>query len=344
MDEGTAAAADSAATLRRLGMALRVSRALHAAAALDLAGLLAGGPRDSASLAAATGTHPGALRRLMRALSAFGVFAEPAPGLFAPTPVSDRLRADAPDSMRAAVLFLAGDTRWRCWGDLLGSLRTGEPAADRVLGMGVFEHYAAHPEEAEVHERAMEGITAAVSRAVLAAYDFSRFRCAMDVGGGNARFLADILAAAPALSGVLFDLPHVAPAARALLEARGLAARCRVEGGSFFEGVPRGADLHVLKQVLHDWDDPRAAAILRACRAALPAGGTLLVVERVMPERAEPGPGADKFLTDLEMLVMTGGMERTEGEFRALLAQGGFAPRRVVPTASVYALIEAVPA
>lgn len=114
MGEGTAAAPDPATTLRRLALALRVSCALHAAAALDLAGLLADGPRDSASLAAATGTHPGALRRLMRALSAFGVFAEPAPGLFAPTPVSDRLRDGAPDSMRAAVLFLAGDTRWRC--------------------------------------------------------------------------------------------------------------------------------------------------------------------------------------------------------------------------------------
>jgi orsellinic acid C2-O-methyltransferase len=273
--------------------------------------------------------HSGALRRLMRALSAFGVFAEPAPGLFAPTPVSDRLRDGAPDSMRAAVLFLAGDTRWRCWGDLLGTLRTGGPAADRVLGMGVFEYYAAHPEEAEVHERAMEGITAVASRAVLAAYDFGRFRCAMDIGGGNARLLADILAATPSLTGVLFDLPHVAPAAQALLAGRGLATRCRVEGGSFFEGVPTGADLHLLMQVLHDWDDDRVVAILRACRAALPTDGTLLVVERVMPERAEPGPGADKFLTDLEMLVMTGGMERTEGEFRALLAEGGFAPRRV---------------
>jgi orsellinic acid C2-O-methyltransferase len=225
MGEGTAAAPDPATTLRRLALALRVSCALHAAAALDLAGLLADRPRGSASLAAATGTHPGALRRLMRALSAFGVFAEPAPGLFAPTPVSDRLRDGAPDSMRAAVLFLAGDTRWRCWGDLLGTLRTGGPAADRVLGMGVFEYYAAHPEEAEVHERAMEGITAVASRAVLAAYDFGRFRCAMDIGGGNARLLADVLAATPSLTGVLFDLPHVAPAAQALLAGRGLALR-----------------------------------------------------------------------------------------------------------------------
>ena len=225
MSEGTAADPDPATTLRRLALALRASRALHAAAVLDLAGLLADGPRDSASLAAATGTHPGALRRLMRALSAFGVFAEPAPGLFAPTAVSNRLRDDAPNSMRATVLFLAGDTRWRCWGDLLGSLRTGGTAADRVLGMGIFEHYAAHPAEAEVHERAMEGITAIASRAVLAAYDFGRFRCAMDIGGGNARQLADILAATPSLTGILFDLPHVAPAAQALLAGRGLAAR-----------------------------------------------------------------------------------------------------------------------
>ena len=133
MTANIATATDPGATLNQLALAMRASRALHAAAVLDLAGLLADGPRDSASLAAATGTHPGALRRLMRALSAFGVFAEPAPGIFAPTPVSDRLRDDAPNSMRSAVLFLAGDTRWKCWGDMLTSLRTGAPAADRVL-------------------------------------------------------------------------------------------------------------------------------------------------------------------------------------------------------------------
>jgi hypothetical protein len=328
--------------LNQLALAMRVSRALHAAAVLDLAGLLADGPRDSASLAAATRTHPGALRRLMRALSAFGVFAETAPGIFAPTPVSDRLRDEAPDSMRAAVPFLAGDTRWKCWGDMLTSLHTGAPAADRVLGMSIFDYYGAHPAEAAVQERAMEGLAAIASRAVLAAYDFGRFRCAMDVGGGNARMLADILAVTPSLIGVLFDLPHVGPAASALLNGRGLAARCRVEGGSFFESVPPGADFHLLKQVLHDWDDERAVAILRACRAALPTDGTLLVIERLMPERAEPGPGAEKFLVDLEMLVMPGGLERTEGEFRALLAGGGFAPRRFIQTSSAYTLIEAV--
>lgn len=344
MSEGTTADPDPAVTLRRLALALRASRALHAAAALDLAGFLVDGPRDSASLAAATGTHPGALRRLMRALSALGVFAEPAPGLFALTPVSDRLRDDVPDSMRALVLFLAGDMRWQCWGDMLGSLRTGGTAADRVLGMGIFEYYSKHPEEAEIHERAMEGITAIASRAVLAAYDFGRFRCAMDIGGGNARQLADILAATPSLTGILFDLPHVAPAAQALLTGRGLAARCSVEGGSFFESVPMGADLHILKQVLHDWDDAHAVAILRNCREALPDNGTLLVIERMMPERAEPGPDTDKFLTDLEMLVMAGGMERTEDEFRTLLAEGGFVLRRVIQTASIYKLIEAVPA
>lgn len=335
---------DPAATLRAMATGFRLSRALHAAAELGLADLLADGPRPAAELAQATGTAPGPLFRLMRALAAAGVFAEVSSGIFGPTALSERLSKGTLGSVRDAVLFAASDLRWRMWGDLMGSLTSGTSAPERLLGRTVFEHYADHPGDAAVHVGAMAAMTAAASRAVLDAYDFSPFRLAMDLGGGNGRFLAEILAATPGLRGVLLDLPHVAAAAGRMLEQAGLAARCDIHGGSFFDPLPPGADLVLLKQVIHDWDDARSLAILRACRVAMAGGGTLLLVERVLPDLAEPGP-IEPYTTDLEMLVMTpGGLERSAAEYRALLAEAGFKLNRVVPTASVLGLLEAVPA
>jgi len=218
---------EPAAALRAMATGFRLSRALHAAAVLDLAGHLAAGPRPAAELAQATGTMPGPLQRLMRTLAAAGVFAEVAPGIFGPTALSERLRKDAPSSVRDAVLFATSDLRWRMWGDLMGSLASGTSAPERLLGMTVFEHYASHPEDAVVHVGAMAAMTATASRALLEAYDFSSYRLAMDVGGGNGRFLADILAATPGLRGRLFDLPHVAAAAGQCWSRRGCRGAAR---------------------------------------------------------------------------------------------------------------------
>jgi SAM-dependent methyltransferase len=332
---------DPAAILLRIAGGMRATQALHAAAALDIAGLLADGPRDGTVLAAACGADPGALRRLMRCLTALGIFAEPEPGHFALTAISGRLRADAPRSLRPAVLWMASDLRWRCWGNLLHSLRTGEPASAPIVGPDVFAWYADHPEDAALHTGAMAIFASAVSAAVIEAYDFTRFARIMDVGGGTGEFLAEVLAATPGLTGVLFDMPHVVAEAPPLLAARGVAGRCDVVGGSFFDAVPGGADVCLLKQVIHDWDDDRAAAVLETCRAALTPDGTLLILERVMPERADGQP-PDPFLLDMEMLVMTpGGRERTEGEFRTLLSRAGLAVRRIVGTTLAVSVIEA---
>ncbi len=173
--------------------------------------------------------------------------------------------------------------------------------------MSIFDYYTVHPEESAIHDGAMAAASRMVSAAVLDAYDFSRFRCVVDVGGGTGQLIGDILRAHPALHGVLFDLPHVVANARDLLTARGVADRCRVESGSFFDAVPAGGDAYLLKQIIHDWDDPRSTAILAMCRGALPPEGTLLVLDRVLPERAEPGQRIEAFLLDLEMLTMTPG-------------------------------------
>jgi SAM-dependent methyltransferase len=337
-----------AETVIQLCNGYRVSQALYVAAQLQIAEHLATCSLSSADLAQATSTHAPSLRRLMRTLTALGVFSEPQPDTFALTPTGELLLNERPGSLRALVLFMTGPSRWQCWGDLLGSVHSGEPASERVLGKSIFDYYAAHPEESEIHDQALAAISSLQSVAIVSAYDFARFQCVVDVGGGSGRLLAEMLRACPALTGVLFDLPHVAGEALALLARQNVADRCRIESGSFFNAVPGGGDAYLLKHVIHDWDDGRATVILAACRRVMGADGTLLLCEHVLPERAEHGQAEVAFLLDLEMLAMTsGGSERTEGEFRRLLAAAGFHLERIVGTvcpASPVSIIEARPA
>jgi hypothetical protein len=330
--------------LRQLAFVMRASRALAMAAQLGIADHMASGLKTSSELAAATAVDPSALRRLLRALVAHGVFEEEEPDRFRLNPAGELLRRDVPGSQRAGVLFTAGDLRWQLWSDLFESIRTGQAAIERAFGKNVFERHAENAEESALFNQAMASFTAALSAPLIAAYDFSRFHTVADIGGGTGRFVADILSANPDVSGILFDLPNVVSAAPALLQASGVAGRCKVVSGSFFESVPRGADAYIMKVVLHDWDDPRATAILASCRKAMDHAATLLIIERVMPEKAEAGRAAEAYLLDLEMLVLTpGGRERSEPEFRAILGAGGFELSRVVATGAPISVIEARP-
>jgi hypothetical protein len=187
----------------------------------------------------------------------------------------------------------------------------------------------------------MAHLNLVTNTAVPAAYDFSACSNIVDVGGGNGSLLASILATHPFTRGILFDLPHVLDQARRQLAARGVAARCELVGGDFFAGVPTGGDIYLLRWILHDFDDEEAVRILRACRAALPSDGRLLVIEQVVAGRGEPGDWMTKFL-DLQMLILVGGQERTEAEFRDLFAAAGFRLQRVIPTASPSSVLEAV--
>jgi hypothetical protein len=315
------------------------AQAVHAAARLGLADHLAEGPRSAAELAASTRTHAPSLARLLRALAAAGLLRESA-GRYRLTPFGEALRTDAPGSLRPLVLWALGGEQNRAWGSLLHSIETGRPAFDHVYGQSLWDYYARHPEAAAGFNDAMTAGTAAVGPAVLEAFDFSPYRTVVDVGGGHGRFLASILESNPNARGVVFDAPHVVAGAREHLADRGLGGRCEVVGGDFFESVPAGGDLYVLKWILHDWDDRRALVILRNCRRALASsGGRLLLIEFVLSEDGEPfGP-----MVDLNLLAMAGGQERTEGEFRSLLAEAGFELTGVRATRSKVRLVEAEP-
>jgi O-methyltransferase domain/Dimerisation domain len=317
-------------TLRRLVNGYQVTQAIHVAAVLGLADLLADGPRSSDDLAAATNTHPGALYRLLRALASVGVFREEADHVFALTELGACLRADAPESVGGWAAFVGEPYQWQAWGALLHSVRTGENAFRYVHGIDSWTYRARHPELSASFDRAMTDLSRQVSAAVLAAYDFSRFRQIVDVGGGNGAFLAAILATYPTIHGVLFDQPHVVSGAGPILAAAGVADRCQVIGGSFFEAVPGGGEAYILKAVLHDWEDEPCVQILQTCRQAMADGTSLLVVER---DLRGPNDNPDAKFSDLNMLVGPMGQERTPDSYAALFAAAGFRFVGITPSA-----------
>jgi hypothetical protein len=321
-----------------------VSRAIYVVARLGIADHLSEGSLRVDDLAKATATHAPSLKRVLRLLASAGVFAEEADGRFALTPIGACLRADVPGSMRATALLFGGITQ-QAWGDLLHSVETGEPAFDRVFGLPPFDYMAQHPDEAANFDAAMADFTKHTATAVVAAYDFSPFRRIVDVGGGNGTLLAGILTANPALAGVLFDLPQVADRALAPMRELGLADRCEFVGGDFFRAVPTGGDAYLLKHVIHDWNDDRAAEILKTCRRAMGAEAKLLTIEGVYPQRIDQSDDSrGAAANDVNMLVCTGGRQRSEAEFRDLYAAAGFRLTQILPTQTPVKVIEGIPA
>jgi hypothetical protein len=257
-----------AAELRRLVNGYQLSQALSVAATLGLADLLADGARVSDELAEATGSHPDALYRLLRALAGAGVLHEGDNRRFSLTELGEPLRRDAPESVHGWAAFVGRPYYRAAWSELLHAVHTGENAFRHVHGVDPWTYRAERPDESALFDRAMESSTRGSIAAVLQAYDFGRFETVVDVGGGNGTLLAALLEAYPAMRGVVFDQPHVVDAAAALLRGRGLSDRCSIEGGSFFDGVPSGGDAYVLKHIVHDWEDDDAVAILRTVREA----------------------------------------------------------------------------
>ena len=337
--------ASPAAALLHLAGGFPVARALYVAAKLGVADLLGERPKSGAELAAATGTHAPSLERVMRLLACEGVFAKDGWGRFALTPVSVSLQAHRAGSLRDLIVHQLGEEPYQAWGELMESVRTGVTAFDRTFGVGVWEYRARHPEYAALFDAAMSDYAGVHTDAVIEAYPFSAFRRVVDLGGGVGEFLVCLLAAHPGMNGVLFDLPHVAERAREQIASAGLANRCEVLGGDIFAGVPEGADAYILSRVIHDWDDARALTILRNCRRAIPPHGKLLLIERILPAKTEPSPAARSLLaSDLMMMVMNGGGERTEEEYQVLLRAAGLAPAKVTPTRTAVSVIETQPA
>ncbi len=312
------------------------SQAIYVAAKLRIPDLLASGPKTVAELAPACGAHPASLERLLRALSTLGAFTPTPDGGFGNTPLTEVLRTDHPGSQRDAALFLPASFLWRPLGELYESVRTGEPAFQRIFGQRFFDYLANNPGDAAVFNATMTQGISWTTPALLAAYDFSRFARLVDVGGGEGALLRDILAATPKLHGVLFDLPQVVARASEVLTGD-VAARCEIAGGSFFDSVPEGADAYLLKGVIHDWPDDDAARILLNTRRAMRADGTLLLIEGMVDSSVRPAG-----MMELLMLVI-GGRERSEADFRALLTATGFALTRIIPT-EASSLIECHPA
>jgi hypothetical protein len=332
--------------LYQMAMGHFVPRALALAAKLGLADLLKDGPRSASDLAAATQTHAPSLARLMRLLASAGVFAELPDGTFALTPLGQPLRADAPGSVRALVLVFAGVEAQDAWKDLENCIRTGEPSFRRTVpGTDPYALMAPSPELTALFDQAMATFAPWRAAAVAAAIDFSAFGKVVDVGGGNGALLIGILKAYPKLAGVVFDQPHAAARARQQIAAAGLADRCEVIAGSFFNEVPRGADGYLISNVLVDWDDERATAILRNCRAAVPRHGQVLILEELYPTSVDASDVCRHATAiDVLMLLCTGGRQRTEEEFRDLLAASGFRLSKVVPTAAGVSVVQGEPA
>ncbi|HSH58787.1 MAG TPA: methyltransferase [Acidimicrobiales bacterium] len=321
--------------LRRMIFGHVISQIVATVATLGLADELSRGPRSSDDLARTTGADPDALARLLRASTGLGLFVEVGRGEFALSPVGEWLRSDGP-SLRQLAIAMAGPGHWRSLERLSDVIATGRPAPPDVLGMSLWDYYRHNPEERGAFATAMGYISAVVADEVVAHFDVSGFRRIIDVGGSQGILLARLLEASPHATGVLFDLPEIVAEANQHLRRHGVDDRVETVAGDFFSEVPSGGDLYLLKHILHDWDDRRAARILERCHAAGGAGHTLIVVERLL------GPSADPVahVADVLMLAMFGGRERTQAEYESLLEDGGYRLARVVPL-SMFALLEA---
>ncbi len=311
-----------------------ISQAIHAAAKFGIADRLRDGPKTAAELAAATETQPAPCTGCSGA-GGVGNFAEDESGRFALTPLAEPLRSDVPGSKRAFVM-MTGDLQYRALAEIDHCVRTGEGAFDRVFGKPLFEYLGEHPDKAATFDAAMVGIHGREANSILDAYDFSAFGVVADIGGGNGSLLAEILKKHARLKGILFDLPHVVERAEANLSAAGVRDRCTLVGGSFLDAVPDGADALALRHIIHDWNDENSLTILRNCHRAMRPDGTLLLIESVIPPGNELFAG--KFLDLIMMLI--GGKERTEAEYRSLFEQAGFELTRIVPTATELSLVE----
>ena len=319
-----------------------VSSAVYAAAKLGIADLLADGPKTAAALASKTGMDERSLYRLLRSLASVGAFTELEAKTFTNTPMTETMRSDAPRSTRDMAIWIGEPEHWKVYGDLLYSIRTGKPAWDNVHGEPVFPYlFNTNKELGEIFNRAMTSYSHQSIGPVLEAYDFSEARTIADIAGGYGHLLAAVLAANPQAKGILFDLPAVLKGAPDMLRSYGVADRVELVEGDFTTEIPVTADIYMLKHIIHDWYDETNQTILRNIRANMAENGKVLIIEAVVPEGNEPHFSK---IIDLEMLMSPGGVERTPSEFEKLLSDSGFRMTRIIPTAGMMSIVEAVKA
>jgi hypothetical protein len=317
-----------------------ISQAIYVAAKLGIADMLQDGPKSAAVLAKQAEAHEPSLYRVLRTLASRAIFSEDSERLFALSPAAEWLRSDKPGSLRPYAIMMGEHWVWRSVGEMLHSVRTGESGFEHVFGARTFDYYAEHPNAARFAVEGMSSRSAAENVAIVGAYDFSGISTIVDVAGGQGTLLSSILAANSNLRGTLFDMRHVVDAAGPLIMRAGFQERCHLAAGNFFDCVPAGADIYILKKVIHDWEDSDARTILGNCRRAMPKSSRLLLIELIIP-----APGVPSFakMLDLLMLAYAGGRERTVDEYRELLASAGFRLQHVIPTSSTVSIIEALP-
>lgn len=316
------------------------SQAITVAAQLGVADALADGPLPIHELAARVSADADALQRLLRALISRGVFRQRFDGSYELNYLAETLRSDAMVSMASAARFYGSAEQRERWTLLVDSVRTGTSVVPKLRGKSSFEYFADEPELAELFNDTMTSVSELTDATVVAGYDFSVHPTIVDVGGGHGPLLANILAAAPASRGILYDLPSVVADAPDLLREKAINDRVRIAEGSFFDSVPGGGDAYVLKNIIHDWPDDLALQILRNVRTATRPWATVLLVEFVIPDHHREFPGK---WVDLEMMLNLGARERTAAEYRDLLDRAGFRLTRVVQTASPLSVVEARP-
>jgi SAM-dependent methyltransferase len=332
---------DGLADLALLVRAFQISKMLQVAAALGLADRVDDGPKSITALAVECGANASMLLRLCRALAAFGIFSVDAAGNVSQSARSVWLRTQAEPTLHYAALYWTTRGSWSAWGSLEHAIRTGECPFEEAFGQPMFSYLKEHPEEAGIFQQSMEHSPDDRHAAVVEAYDFSGVRVVVDVGGGNGALLKSILAVNAETIGLLYDQDAVVAAAPALLAAAGLASRCRVQAGDFFQSVPSGGDCYTLSQILHDWNDERCLTILRNCQAAMKPDGRLLIIDRVLGD--EPGQtNPMNFLSDMHMMVLfPDAKQRSLGEHADLLREVDFSEPRAIPTRSPFSVIEA---
>jgi SAM-dependent methyltransferase len=318
------------------------ARMIQVAAQLGIADVLASGPADAVLLAAECGCDAEALGRLLRALAAMGVFEQTAGGAWQLTELAETLRTDSPTSCRAAALYWGLDSMRAAWDHLEHSIRTGEPAFDRANRRGFFEHLEAEPKEGELFNAFITQNQNRRAAIHASSIDCTRFRHIVDVGGGEGAFLAELLKRHAHLTGTVLDLPRAVAAARATASREHLDSRMDAVEGDFFDQVPPGADAYILASVLHDWPDEAAVRILRACRAAMPPDASLLVIERILGDPGTSLPFSAE--SDITMMVLLGGKERTSEGFNELLEAADLTLTDTVHTPTSFIILIARPA
>ncbi|GAC1425956.1 MAG: methyltransferase [Burkholderiaceae bacterium] len=325
-------------TMMQLITGYWLSQAVGVAAHLGIADALAAGPRTSDELGEAIGADPNSVYRLMRLLTSIDVFGQDRAGCFVLSPLGETLLSEGAGSVRNFAITETAPGHWLPWGRLFDSVRSGKPMARETLGMELFDWYAQNPEEATFFTAAMGNLSALAAAELMRVYDFSTAQKVVDVGGAHGILLESVLLTNTAAQGVLYDLPHVIATAGQAIDPR-VKDRLELVSGDFFASIPGGGDVHLLKQIIHDWNEERAALVLANCHQALAPGGKLLLIEMVVPGDNRPDFAQ---AMDLNMLAILGGRERTEAEYFTLLEAAGFKLQRVIATRSPFSVIEAL--